>query len=334
MSIRRLFAQGLALVAATGASLALAAPPDWVTGNAKKYPNDMYLVGKGTGSSADEARNRARGELAAIFEVKIEVVTANATEVIKSGQKELVHKTATQSVSAKTDKVLNGVEIAENWRDSGTAEHHALAVLSRAKAAASLREEIDKIDTAVKMELANAKAATDPLAKLSAMQKAFDTVVNRDAFQASLKVVDLSGQGIPAPVTQGVLRVQMDQVLKGIKIFPQVDEDADAKEFQGILKGGLANAGFLAQGLGKAELILIGKLDLNDVGVQQGWHIMRGTVTVQLVEKESGRVRGEKIWPLKEGAKDAKTARARVLKEIEKLFKEELRGTIVEFATS
>lgn len=332
MRISRLFAGALAALAA---SLALAAPPDWVNGNAKQYPNDLYLVGRGTGSTADEAGNRARGDLASIFEVKVEVVTANATEVVKSGSKEMVHKTASQSVSAKTDRVLSGVEIAETWRDPTTMDFHALAVMSRAKAAAGLREEIEKVDAAVRMELANAKAANDSLIKLGAMQRAFDTVVNRDGFQASLKVVDPSGQGLPAPVSQAALRVQMDNVLKGVKIFPQVDEDADTKEFAGILKGGVAAAGFLAQGIGKADLILIGKLDLNDIGVQQGWYWVRASVTVQLVEKESGRVRGEKTWPLKASARDsAKTARTRVLKDIEKLFKEELRPAIIEFATS
>ena len=335
MSMTRLFARGVALLAAAGATLAFAAAPDWVNGNAKKYPNEMYLVGRGVGSTADEAGNRARGDLASVFEVKIEVVTANTTDVVKSGNKETVHKTASQSVSAKTDRVVSGVQIVEVWRDPSTQDVHALAVLSRDKAAAGLREEIAKVDEQVQQELASAKATNDPLVKLGALQRAFDTVVNRDGFQASLKVVDLAGKGIDAPVTQTQLRIQMDQILKGVKIFPQVDEDADAKEFQGILKGGVAAAGFLAQSIGKAELILIGKLDLNDLGVQQGWHWVRANVTVQLVEKESGRVRGEKSWPLKASARDsAKTARTRVLKDIEKLFKEELRGTIVEFASS
>jgi hypothetical protein len=334
MSMTRLFVRGAALLAATSASLVLAAAPDWVNGNAKKYPNEMYLVGRGTGSTADEAGNRARGDLASVFEVKIEVVTANATEVVKSGSKEMVHKTASQSVSAKTDRVVSGVQIVEVWRDPSTQDVHALAVLSREKAAAGLREEIAKVDEAVKLELANAKGTQDPLIKLGALQRAFDTVVNRDGFQASLKVVEPSGLGVEPPISQGQLRVQMDAVLKGIKIFPQVDEDDDAKEFAGILKGGVAAAGFLAQGIGKADLILIGKLQLVDVGVQQGWHWMRATVEVSLVEKESGRVRGSKTFPFKASAKDAKTARARVLKEIEKSFKEELRPTIVEFATS
>jgi len=334
MSMTRLFVRGVALLAATGASLVLAAAPDWVNGNAKKYPNEMYLVGRGVGSTADEAGNRARGDLAAVFEVKIEVVTANATEVVKSGSKEMVHKVASQSVSAKTDRVVSGVQIVEVWRDPATQDVHALAVLARDKAAAGLREEIAKVDEAVKLELGNAKATQDSLIKLGALQRAFDTVVNRDGFQASLKVVEPSGLGVEPPITQGQLRVQMDAVLKGIKIFPQVDEDDDAKEFAGILKGGVAAAGFLAQGIGKADLILIGKLQLVDVGVQQGWHWMRATVEVSLVEKESGRVRGAKTFPFKASAKDAKTARSRVLKEIEKAFKEELRPTIIEFATS
>ena len=334
MRISSLIAGTLAVLATASAMLVQAAPPDWVGGNARKYPNDMYVVGRGVGSTAQEAQMRARGEVAQVFVVTVAVDTTSLIEVNKVGGKEQVRKTESQQVSAKSEKVLSGVEIAESWRDPATMDFHALAVLEKAKAAAGLRDEIAKVDAAVKLELETAKNSTDALLKLGAMQRAFDTVVNREAFQASLKVIDPSGRGVEAPITQAVLRVQMGDILRKVKIFPQVDEDDDAKEFFGLLKGGVGNAGFLAQGIGKADLILIGKLSLNDIGMQQGWHWVRANVEISLVEKESGRVRGSKIWPLKASGKDPKTARARVMKDIEKMFKEELRPAIVEFASS
>jgi hypothetical protein len=315
-------------------TMALAASPEWIGGSPKKYPGSSYLIGRGTGSSAEEAQNRARGDLATIFEVRVEVVTENTTTVAKSGNKEQVNKVASQQVSAKTDKVINGINIAEVWRDPATMDFHALAVLSRSQAAASLQEEIGKVDTAVQLEVDNAKAAGDPFLKIGALTRAMETAINRDGFQASLKVVDPSGRGVDAPIPQAVIRAQLDETLKSVKVAPEVEDDAGAKEFGTILKGGLAAAGFLAEGAARADFALVGKLSLNDLGVQNGWNWMRGTVEVRLVEKASGRVRGSKTWPLKASAKDAKTARSRVLIEAEKLLQQDLRPTIIGFAAS
>lgn len=331
MQIRNML---LALAAVATTTVALAAPPEWIGGNPKKYPGSSYLIGRGAGSTAEEAQNRARGDLATIFEVRVEVATENTTTVAKTGDKEQVNKLASQQVSAKTDKVINGINIAEVWRDPATMDFHALAVLSRSQASASLQEEIGKIDAAVQLEVDNAKAASDPLLKIGALSRAMDTAINRDGFQASLKVVDPSGQGVNAPIPQAVIRAQLDDTLKRVKVSPEVEDDGGAKEFATILKGGLAAAGFLAQGSAKADFALIGKLSLSDLGVQNGWNWMRGTVEVQLVEKESGRVRGTKTWPIKASAKDARTARSRVLIEAEKLLKQDLRPAIIEFATS
>jgi hypothetical protein len=93
-------------------------------------------------------------------------------------------------------------------------------------------------------------------------------------------------------------------------------------------------AGFLASGAEEADLVLVGKISLNDLGRQSNWNWVRATVEVSLVEKASGRVRGSKTWPVKASAQDAATARSRALIEVEKLFKQELRATIIGFAAS
>ncbi|MGV8934421.1 MAG: hypothetical protein ACOH1I_07345, partial [Gallionellaceae bacterium] len=54
-------------------SEAICAQPSWVSGDPGKYPSDQYLIGRGVGATEAEAQNRARGDLATIFEVRIEV---------------------------------------------------------------------------------------------------------------------------------------------------------------------------------------------------------------------------------------------------------------------
>src|SRR5450759_2361498 len=108
---------------------------------------------------------------------------------------------------------------------------------------------------------------------------------------------------------------------------------ADLREFVTILKGGLAAAGFLAQGSDKADFVLVGKLTLDDANRQNNWYWMRGTVEVSLVEKESGRVRGSRTWPIKASARDVKTVRSQVLIEAEKLLKQDVLSGIIDVAS-
>jgi hypothetical protein len=314
--------------------LALAGQPAWVAGDSAEYSNDQYLLGRGVGSTVEEASNRARGELATIFEVRIEVVNENSTTVSQSGKNEQIDKLATQQVSAKTDKVISGINIAKTWINPDTQEVYALAVLPRAQASASLREEMGKLDAEVQQQLQAAKTADDPLLKIGALSQALQAAIKREGFQASLKVVDPSGRGMPAPVSQASVQARINDALKGVRIAPVVTEDAGTKEFAALLKGGLATAGFLAANAEKADLILEGKLTLTDLGWRSGWNWVRATVEVSLVEKDSHRVRGSQTWPVKASAQDAKTARTRALIEIEKLFKQELRTTIIGFASN
>jgi hypothetical protein len=313
---------------------AWAGTPDWVNGSSLKYRDAEYLTGRGVGSTEAEAQDRARGDLATIFEVRVQVVNDSSTTVAKSGKNEQVNKLSSQQVSAKTDKVISGIIIADHWQDPVTRDYHALAVLSRAQAGTSLREELGKIDDAVQLQLQTAKAAQDPLQKVGALSQALDVSIKRDGFQASLKVVDPSGHGLEAPVSQDSIQSQINDILKHVRIAPEVAEDAGAAEFPGILKGGLAAAGFLATGGEQADLVLVGKLSLTDLGRRDNWNWVRGTLEVSLVEKASGRVRGSKTWPFKTSAQDPKTARSRALIEVEKQLKEELRTAIIEFASS
>jgi hypothetical protein len=315
-------------------ALASGETPSWVTGDSAEYPGGQYLVGRGIASTEDEAQNRARGDLATIFEVRIQVVNENTTTVAKSDKKEQVNKLSSQQVSAKTDKVISGISIAQIWRDPVTRDFYALAILSRNQAAASLREELAKIDEELQQQLQTAKSVDDPLLKIGALMRASQASIRRDGFQASLKVVDPSGRGVQAQISQASVQQMIDDTLKHIRIAPEVVENAGAKEFASILKGGLAAAGFLASSAADADLVLEGKLTLTDIGRRDGWNWMRATVEVSLVEKVSRRVRGSQTWPVKASAQDARTARSRAMNEVEKLFKQELRSAIIGFAAS
>ncbi|HQS58526.1 MAG: hypothetical protein B7Y56_11905 [Gallionellales bacterium 35-53-114] len=331
---RNIFKFLIVMASLLSTACATATQPKWMSDSTLEYPSSMYLTGRGAGSTAEEAQNRARGDLATIFEVRIEVVNQNTTNVAQSGKNEQVDRLSSQQVSAKTDKVISGINIAEVWRDPVTQDFHALAVLPRAQASASLREELSKIDEELNQQMQAAQSAKDPLLKIGALSQAFQASIRREGFQASLKVIDPTGRGVQAPYSQASVQMQINDTLKQVKIAPLVVEDDGAKEFGPLLKGGLAAAGFLSSNPANADLVLEGKLALTEPERKDGWIWVRATVEVSLVEKASRRVRGSKTWPFKASAKDARTARSRTFIEIETLFREELRTAIIEFAAS
>lgn len=312
--------------------LGWARPPGWVSGDSAKYPAEQYLVGRGVGSTESDAKNRARGDLAAIFEVRVEVATSSATTVSKYGKGEQVELQASQKVSAKTDKVISGIQIVEVWRDPVTKDFHALAVLPRAQASASLREEMGRLDEEIEQHIQAADAEKDVLLRIAFLTQARDAAVKRDGFQAMLKVVEPSGRGKPSIVSQASLQQQIGDALRQLRIAVAPAADAAAEEFAAVIKGGLAAAGLLPTKLEEAELVFSGNLALVDLGFQSGWYWVRATLSVTLTEKESGRVRGRKTWPVKASAQDPDTARSRAMIEVEKLFKSELRATLIDFA--
>ena len=318
---------------ALSSGAAFAAQPAWVNGETSEFPTQQYLLGRGVGSTETEAQNRARGDLVTTFEVRVQVAEENTTTVTKSGNQEQVNRVASQQVSAKTDKLISGIYIANLWRDPVTQDFHALAVLPRKQANASLREELAAIDESLQQQLKSAELAADALLKVGALTQALQLAIKREGFQAMLKVIDPSGKGSLAPVSQLSLQQQIGDTLQAMRISSTVLEDAGVAEFSRVMKGGLASAGFLSVAPANAEWLLESKLNLSDLGRHEGWYWWRASVEISLLENPSRRVRGSKTWPLKVSAQEAKTARTRVLLDVEKLLNEELRQSIIEFAS-
>ena len=63
---------GFALLAEGGCATR-STMPDWINGASHKYPSEQYLIGRGQAATEEEARDRARADLAKIFEVSVAV---------------------------------------------------------------------------------------------------------------------------------------------------------------------------------------------------------------------------------------------------------------------
>jgi hypothetical protein len=313
----------------TSTSTTRTGAPEWVNGPARAYPAEQYLVGRGEAANVEQAQERARADLARIFEIAVSVESRDEQSYQGQGADGRFEASATRRITTRTDKIVSGMRIAELWQDPATRQQHALAALPRAQAAASLREEIARRDEAIARHVAQARAAADLLAQVGAASRALDMAIERDDFQRSLKVVDHTGRGVESEYGAARLRADLDDIVKRVRIAPGPSGDAEADK---LGRAALAAAGFVAA---EDPIYLVEtRLKLETPLLKDGWFWSRGTLEATLVEAASGRVRGARAWIVKGSGAEAASARARVVREAQAVLNKELRATLAGFAVA
>src|SRR5665811_818329 len=103
--------------------------PDWIAGDSASYKSAQYLIGRGQATTQEEAKDRARADLAKIFQV---AVTADSEDVQKfksvpAGPGEY-ESHASRRITSHTEQIIRGIQIAELWKDPTTDTFHVLAI--------------------------------------------------------------------------------------------------------------------------------------------------------------------------------------------------------------
>lgn len=307
--------------------------PDWVHGTSAKYPNAQYLTGRGQAGSPEEARDRARADLAKIFEVSIAAESEDVQKFSSGGAQPGGYEAqATRRLTTRTEQIVRGIQVGDEWRDPITKTHYALAVLPRLQTANGLRQEIGRLDDATRSYVEQSRAASDLFAKIAAASSALDAQAEREGVQKSLRVVDVTGRGLEPEFNTGKLAADLNALLKRVRVSARVPENSPAG-FAEVASGAVAAAGFQVETGASADFTLDARLDLQDLGLQEGWYWQRGNVEIALTDA-AGRSRGNQRWPLKASARDRGTAARRAVDEADRILKQELRATVVRFATA
>jgi hypothetical protein len=324
----------VAFVSLGGCASVKTGAPDWVTGQSAKYPDSRFLVGRGQADGQEDARNRARADLAKIFQVAVAAETKDVTEfasTTESGGQARTESQVRRSIVTRTDQIVRGIQISEIWQDPATRSHHALATLPRLQASVGLREEIERLDAATRGYVAQARNSQDLLAQVAAASRALEAQRGRDGVQKALQVVDVTGRGVEPEFNSGQLASDLDALLKRVRMKPQATPGSQ-DGLERMLSAALSAAGFVPEAGGSAPYVLVGSLQLDDLGLIDGWYWMRGTLEVHLTEAAGGKVRGNKRWEIKTSSAQKATAQRRTLDEVDAVLRKELRPTILRFA--
>jgi len=315
------------------AVMSTADSPQWVSGEPDMYPNFKYLSATGSASKAEQAKARALSNLAKIFEVQIREVstTSQDTKSFRKDGVETVESSAriASTVNLKTDKMVQGARIAEQWQNSADLTYHALAVLDRTQAGNNIRSEMNRLDEETRYALDQQKKRTDPLLKIADLHKANSLQQDRQTLQKTLKIIDVKGKGAPALWNLAELNEQLQQALRALPLKTVVKKD-DIGGLSNVLQGAAAKAGF---NVGRSGYQLAASLEAQPPINRNDWYWLRATLKIELIAQDGVTVIGYKSWPLKVSASNPSQLDARMLKTVDKKLKQKLLESILEFAT-
>lgn len=330
---RLLFIVPALLLAACSTTPEKQEEPEWLDGSSSQFPAALYLTGQGSAAELNDAKDRARSDLAKQFEVAVQERSRQRQEYSRSQQQGEVVESLDQQVSRNlttyTSRTMQGVEIGAQWRDKISKRHHVLAVLSRNRAQQQFEQEIDTLDNSTAQKLQQAEGATEPLTKAGLIQQALEIQQQRAVAQASLQVVDASGRGKPATTTVAELQRSRDAIINTIKAATSASGEFQ-DELQQQLGSAASAAGFFLDEA-NADYTITVTTRLDPPLMQQGWYWLRGTLELNLKDKE-GKDAGVKRWPLKASSTTLEQTRQRLLNDTNTLLSQELRSTVLGFA--
>ncbi|MDO8312672.1 MAG: LPP20 family lipoprotein [Sideroxyarcus sp.] len=306
--------------------------PDWIAGDSARYKSAQYLIGRGQASKQEEAKDRARADVAKVFQVAV-VVSSEDMQRSKSdssGAAQYEEQTS-RHISTRTEQIISGIQIAELWQDPSSGNYHVLAILPRLQIATSLRQQIGELDEATRNHIEQSRKDNDLFMKIAAASHALDAQQERELLQKNLQVVDITGRGVEAQWNSAKLKSDLGELLKRVSIAPRVAADAPAGLAE-MVAGALSQAGYLLDTSGHPQFVVQASMSMIDLGLKDGWYWQRGTLEITLSETNTHRVRGTRHWSIKGNGPDKAIAFRRAMDQANVILKQELRAAIISMA--
>lgn len=306
--------------------------PDWIAGDSARYKSAQYLIGRGQAAQQEEAKDRARADVAKVFQVAV-VVSSEDMQRSKSGSSGAAQyeEQTSRHISTRTEQIISGIEIAGLWQVPGSGNYHVLAILPRLQTATGLRQQIGELDEATRNHIEQSRKDNNLFMKISAASHALDAQQERELLQKHLQVVDVTGRGVEVQWSSAKLKSDLGELLKRVSIAPRVAADSPAGLAE-MVAGALAQAGYLLDTSGHPQFVAQASMSMTDLGLKDGWYWQRGTLEITLSETGSDRVRGTRHWNIKGNGPDKASAFRRAMDQANSILKQELGSAIISMA--
>src|SRR5574341_1087172 len=223
-------------------------PPAWIEGTSQEYGPDRYLIGVGQAESQPEAASRAYAAVSRIFKAEISAQSKDWESFLvleKKGAASTERRlTLDQVTRVSTDKVLENIRLLDTWKDPRRGRHYALAGMDRAQAGAAMQERVGELDREVQTDIQESRQTQDKLTAVRTLRRAVKNLVMREAYNADLRVIRASGQGIEPLYRVAELTTQLEQVMAanlviGVDVAGDQAEAVRRAVMEGLIREGL-----------------------------------------------------------------------------------------------
>lgn len=230
------------------ARLGLSQKPSWIDGASEQYPSSQYLLGLGQADSRPVAAERAYAAVAKVFKAEISAQARDWESylVLENRGKASTERRLTldQVTRVSTDKVLENVRILDTWFDRRTGQHFVLAGMHRAQSEAALLERIAELDRMVDTEIRESRETQDKLTRVRNIKRAAKNLVLREVYNADLRVIRSSGQGVAPVYRVAELTAELEQFLArnlviGVQVTGEQAETIRRSVMEGLVREGL-----------------------------------------------------------------------------------------------
>ncbi|HTO98288.1 MAG TPA: LPP20 family lipoprotein [Myxococcales bacterium] len=329
----KLFALSLALACAAPAPAPAAASrkPDWIDRESAQWPREMYVLGVGSADDRSAAEDRARADLARVFETRVSsTLSANESESSSTATGQADTHSEQISVSdetrSTTDKVLEGVEIVEIWQDPQSRQIYALAALDRQQAASRLDARMQALEENAK-PLRARLSTQDKADGLAAALRLLRAERDRQAVVQDLRIV-VPNRPPPSGTTETAAREFISRLSVAVAISG--DQNGMVRD---ALVSGLTAAGFTVKpDAENPDLRGVATVSVQSLGLKDGWYWSRGNVGVALQDPASSRVVINLTSNVRDASKVATESDRRVLKKLSDKVRTDVPAAVASWA--
>ncbi len=223
------------------------AKPAWIDGVTPDYPPAQYLTGAGQGDNRAVAEDQAYASVARIFKAEVSAQSKDWESYLvveQRGQSRDERRlTLDHLTRVSTDKVLENVKILDRWYDPKKGLHYALAGMHRAQAEAAFVDRIATLDRSVQSDVEDARRSTEKLAKVRGLRRAVHDLVLRETYNADLRVIRSSGQGIAPGYRVQELTQELEEFLSSNLVLTVMVTGDQVEPVQRALTEGLIKEG-------------------------------------------------------------------------------------------
>lgn len=297
--------------------------PSWVDNPSAQYPDSQYLYALGEADTRETAANRARANLAKIFQVAIDDYSLDFSKAERQqsqlGQQIKTEQLASRFVTTQSQGVLEGSHIVGYWVDSNQ-RVYSLAILAKDPTAQRLRAAIQKADRDIQDLVAYANTqASNPVTTLRALAKARQIQQERDYSHKQFSIV--AQQSINSLNN----RTSLDTMIRQQLSLLQLSLNSHPPSLSSEVENAVSSLG--AQLNTASDIQLSATLDSQSIEKQQGWFWQRGALIMSLTQHDE--VIAKRRWPFKVSATDP----AMIEQRRKQLINQRLSGQLYELLT-